>query len=198
MHVLTERQIRRNRRRLSCLLMLLLVPFVLAWILVRFEIWRPSETINQGSIIQEKQPFYRWPWQAREHFPDQLKQHWLLVLVQGKECQIPCAQWQYQLQQIHKALGKEGDRVRRVLLQSVLNTLPAPEAPQGMGDIAVRRWHNLMMSEPAWQARPWLEKDYQVLVVDPFGNLVTGYAPDHSGSALLKDLRRLLKASSAG
>lgn len=198
MHVLTDRQIRRNRRRLSLLLLLLMVPFVLAWIMVRYEVWLPKNTSNQGTFIQEKIPFYLWPWQAQRSFPSDLKQHWLLVLVQDQRCQNECTHWQHQLQQIHKALGKEGNRIRRVLLQSVSHSLPVPETLKGMGEKAVRKWHPLTMSQPDWQARPWLGQEYQVLIVDPYGNLVTGYAPDHSGRALLKDLRRLLKASSAG
>ncbi len=194
MHILSEQQIRRNRRRLSLLLILLLIPFILASLMVRFEVWLPTNSVNNGDFLQDKEPFYRWPWQAQNHFPDALKQHWLLVLVNHQECQ----HWQQQLQQIHKALGKEGDRVRRVFLNSERHDSSLPETLEGMGDRSVRQWHGLTMSNPDWQARPWLGKDYQVLIVDPMGNLVTGYAASHSGRELLKDLRRLLKASSAG
>lgn len=198
MHILSEQQIRRNRRRLSLLLTLLLIPFILASVMVHFEIWLPTNSVNNGDFLQDKEPFYRWPWQAQDSFPDMLKQHWLLVLVNHHECQGECQHWQQQLQQIHKALGKEGDRVRRVFLQPVLTASGLPATPEGMGDQSVRQWHGLTMSNPDWQARPWLGRDYQVLIVDPMGNLVTGYAASHSGRELLKDLRRLLKASSAG
>ncbi len=198
MHILTEHQIRRNRRRLSLLILLLLIPFFLAWLMVRFEIWLPSETINKGEFIQESDPFYHWPWQSQSGFPTDLKQRWLLVLVNQEDCQGTCTQWQHQLQQIHKALGKEGKRVRRVFLQSDIISSPLPDTLEGMGAQVIRQWHGLTLSTSDWQKKNWLGQDYQVLLIDPVGNLVTGYAADHSGRDLLKDLRRLLRASSAG
>lgn len=198
MHVLSEQQIRRNRRRLSLLITCLMVPFFLAWIMVRFEVWLPSQTINNGEFVANKDPLYRWPWQSTQGFPDALRQHWLLVLVAPNACSGSCDHWQQQLQQIHKALGKEGKRVRRVLLQPVTAKNPLPEMLAGMGETDIRRWHGLTMSTPDWSARPWLTQGYQVLVVDPMGNLVTGYADSHTSRDLLRDMRRLLKASSAG
>jgi len=199
MYVLSEQQIRRNRRRLSVLVICLMVPFFLAWAMVRFEVWLPVKTINNGDFIADKEPLHRWPWQSSQAFPDDLKQHWLLVLVTPDKCSRTCGEWQQRLQQVHKALGKEGDRVRRVLLQPVTAGNDLPRALRGMGDGDVRRWHGLTMSTPDWLARPWLKSDgYQVLVVDPMGNLVTGYADNHTGRDLLRDLRRVLKASSTG
>lgn len=198
MYVLTEQEIRRNRRRLLLLISGLMVPFFLAWIMVRFEVWLPAGTINKGEFLADKEPLNRWPWQSEQGFPDALRQHWLLVLVTPEPCGDSCDRWQQQLQQIHKALGKEGERVRRVLLQPVSAGNPLPKPLSGMGQSDIRRWHGLTMSTPDWLARPWLKEGYQVLVVDPMGNLVTGYANDQSGRDLLRDLRRLLKASSAG
>ena len=198
MYVLTEHEIRRNRRRLLLLISGLMVPFFLAWIMVRFEVWLPAKTINEGEFLADKAPLHRWPWQSDRAFPESLRQHWLLVLVTPDTCSKSCVQWQENLQQIHKALGKEGDRVRRVLLQPVSAANPLPAPLIGMGEQDVRRWHGLTMSTPDWLARPWLKDGYQVLVVDPMGNLVTGYADSHPGRDLLKDLRRLLRASSTG
>lgn len=198
MHIQSEQQIQANRKRLTILLVLLTLPFVLAWLMVRFEIWIPAQTINHGQLLNQDEPFYRWPWQAQQSFPEGLRSHWLLVLAAQGECQQACAHWQQQLQQVHKALGKEGDRVRRVFLQPVLgqNSLPAPLL--GMGQQDILNWHGLTMANPDWQARPWLGKDFQVLLVDPMGNLVTGYSAEQSARDLLRDLRRLLKASAAG
>lgn len=198
MYVLTEHEIRRNRRRLLLLISCLMVPFFLAWIMVRFEVWLPAQTINNGDFLAGKEPLHRWPWQSEQGFPDNLKQHWLLVLVTPDTCSESCSQWQQNLQQIHKALGKEGDRVRRVLLQPVTAGNALPQTLDGMGSQDVRRWHDLTMSTPDWLARPWLKEGYQVLIVDPMGNLVTGYADSNTGRDLLRDLRRLLKASSTG
>ncbi len=198
MHVLTEDEIRRNRRRLLLLISGLMVPFFLAWLMVRFEVWLPTQTINKGEFLADKAPLHRWPWQSEQGFPEDLKQHWLLVLVTPDTCSESCSKWQQNLQQIHKALGKEGDRVRRVLLQPVTAGNALPQTLDGMGNQDVRRWHGLTMSTPDWLARPWLKEGYQVLIVDPMGNLVTGYADSNTGRDLLRDLRRLLRASSTG
>ncbi len=198
MYVLTEHEIRRNRRRLLLLISCLMVPFFLAWIMVRFEVWLPAQTINKGDFLAGKEPLHRWPWQSEQGFPENLKQQWLLVLVTPDTCTESCSQWQQNLQQIHKALGKEGDRVRRVLLQPVSAGNTLPQALEGMGSRDVLRWHGLTMSTPDWLARPWLKEGYQVLIVDPMGNLVTGYADSNTGRDLLRDLRRLLRASATG
>lgn len=198
MHIQSEAQIQTNRKRLMLLLILLTLPFVLAWLMVRFEIWIPAKTSNHGQLLSQDAPFYRWPWQAQDSFPESLKQHWLLVLATQGDCQNDCQQWQQQLQQVHKALGKEGDRVRRVFLQPVMTSSALPAPLLGMGSQEILSWHGLTMASPDWQARPWLGKDFQVLLVDPMGNLVTGYSSAHSARDLLRDLRRLLKASAAG
>lgn len=198
MYVLSPQQIRRNRRRLLLLLTLLLVPFVLAWLMVRFQVWLPAQTVNKGALLEQQTPISQWPLAGDPTFPEPLKQHWLLVLVTPDNCGEACSQWQHRLQQIHKALGKEGDRVRRVLLQPDDAGNPLPHPLPGMGQQEVRHWHSLMLTRTDWQSRPWLTAGYQVLIVDPRGNPVTGYCPRHTGADLLRDLKRLLRASATG
>ncbi|WP_197685638.1 hypothetical protein [Vreelandella subglaciescola] len=48
---------------------------------------------------------------------------------------------------------------------------------------------------PAWPAAVNPEQEPRIVLVDPFGNVMMHYGPEHSGKDMLKDLKHLLKLS---
>lgn len=110
-----------------------------------------------------------------------------LVPVPGR-CDAACMQNLYLTRQVHTALGKEMDRVRRLAVTTAtpsagLTTLLAKEhpgvpllqAPADLGDrlagVAADRYY----------------------VVDPYGWVMMYYTPEHGGKAVLADMKFLLK-----
>ena len=133
----------------------------------------------------------------------------LLVVQRGENCDVICQQQLYQTRQIHLALGKDFNRVGRVILG---DTAPkavtvTPEAGQGGSATSLSDWlaqeHVGMTaltvpSERLSRLAPeLLESPAQWYVVDPAGWIMMRVADDLYYKDVISDLRFLLKHSGA-
>lgn len=175
-------------------------------------------TANQGTLVQPPRqlsdtPFYNdvgvpFAWQDVEP-------RWtMLVVSSGDRCDTACERRLYITRQIHIAMGKEFNRIRRVMLtdqpsQSVEVDTAAAVAAGAPADIPVdlpgfaAQAHNglLLLSTdaatlaglaPETKAEPG-----QWYLVDPAGWLMMRYTDDLDYKAIIKDLKFLLKNSGA-
>ncbi len=122
--------------------------------------------------------------------PDRLQGHWAL-LVLAPECAELCRTRLEQSAQVQRALGRELPRLRRWLLTAAPTDYPQaqdlPPLSEGyLAEIPVPLQALVAASEPL------------ILLADPLGNLVLAYGWEDGGRALLKDLKRLLRASHIG
>ena len=128
---------------------------------------------------------------------------WLMVYVNGADCDASCEDRIHYLQQLHVALGKNIQRVRRYYL----NTDMAPfseetaahfrEEYPSMGlaytDTQTLRENMLAAGvtlDPATQS--------YVLLIDPVGNVMMYYTEEHTPEDIMTDLETLLRYSSLG
>ena len=133
----------------------------------------------------------------------------LLVVQRGENCDVICQQQLYQTRQIHLALGKDFNRVGRVILG---DTAPkavtvTTEAGQGGSATSLSDWlaqeHVGMTaltvpSERLSRLAPeLLESPAQWYVVDPAGWIMMRVADDLYYKDVISDLRFLLKHSGA-
>lgn len=117
---------------------------------------------------------------------------WSLIYARIGPCEEPCIGHLERLRQVHWALGRDLDRVRRVFLHG------DDAAPQIAGDLVRGRID--VELEPALAAALPAERTTsgRVYIADPRGNLVVSYPPDVDQKELLRDLERLLDSSGIG
>jgi len=98
------------------------------------------------------------------------------------------------LRQVRLATARDEDRVARVLLivsEDGRGTADVPPAP----DLRVV---SVTLAEAQRFPGQGRTPDGHAYIVDPFGNVVLRYPPDLDRKRTLKDLQRLLQASSIG
>jgi cytochrome oxidase Cu insertion factor (SCO1/SenC/PrrC family) len=182
----------RSRRTLILLAIVFFGPFVGAWVAYRY--FPPDTGANYGELLL---PPAQVPLQplasggAVFRFAD-LNGKWVLVASDSGECAGACEKKLVLMRQVWLALGKNRDRVERVFVVDDLSR-PAParlEAYAGMRTVSL---------PVGMQLPPGLANDRAHLyLVDPLGNVMMRFPADAEGRRMLKDLERLLKASSVG
>jgi hypothetical protein len=130
-------------------------------------------------------------------------QPWLMVYVSASDCTEACLSKIYELRQLHVALGKDIQRVRRYFVNASTNGISEEnrikfrdEYPS-MG-VAYGNYDNIRQNLALNGAslNP-VGEDY-VLFVDPVGNVMMFYSADKTAQDIMSDLETLLKHSSLG
>lgn len=156
-------------------------------------------TKNNGVLIKPPRAIAELPLQSANgdtfDFAKQPKQ-WSIAIPVSAHCDAQCEQTLYITRQIHIALGKYTERVRRYLI--------ATEYPLDA------EFENLLKQHPTievlrvdsaefsqYVARSNLQplQNHQYFLIDPEGWLMMYYGPQHEGKSVLKDLKFLLTNS---
>ncbi len=192
---------RRGQWLVVGLAILFMGPLAAAWIMYFSGDWAPGETSNKGELISPPRPL---PEAALDlagggttasDFPYGA---WTLYLRNADGCGDGCRDRLYLMRQSHIALGKEAERVRRVLL--VEGAAPdaewlAAEHPELLVVLAEGAAADAMLGAfPA--AGP--EAANVIYLSDPLGNLMMRYPVEGGDRRILDDLKKLLKLSRIG
>ncbi|WLQ13011.1 hypothetical protein O5O45_25100 [Hahella aquimaris] len=194
----------RGRLKLWGIILVAATPLIAAMVMYFGRIGIPSGTTNYGDLIIPPLDATEIGVSLPEARLEEItqadgKRQWLMLTVAGDACGERCSQALYLSRQINIALGKESDRVGRALLagtgdaalQQVLNDyprmLPAPFSRADMEGLRTK------LNEHNIQLQP-----YDMLLMDPLGNIMMHYSEKHDGKAILEDLKRLLKVSKIG
>jgi len=114
---------------------------------------------------------------------------WQLIYARISSCEQQCAQHLGRLLQVQLALGRDQDRVQRVVWH--VGSLPQLDdrqlAAYTLDDAAGRGMVDALGAERL--------RDGRVYVADPRGLVVLSYPPDVEQKELLRDLKRLLTGS---
>ena len=168
-------------------------------------------TANHGELIDPPRSVRDVVFQhegVAETLWQDLPAKWRLLVVQrGENCDVICQQQLYQTRQIHLALGKDFNRVGRIMLS---DTAPkavtlSPEVVQGAAAASLSEWlareHAGMTaltvsSEKLSTLAPEvLSSPAQWYVVDPAGWIMMRVSDDLYYKDVISDLRFLLKNS---
>lgn len=174
-----------GRRTLLLLIALFLLPVAIGAGLYAIG-WRPARTVNYGELVRPPQPL------PTEALDAATRGHWLLVVADDHGCDDACRQRLWETRQVHVALAKEMDRVRRVLVTAE----PLSDTTR---ETIVRTYPDLVVDVPdagRWQQT--LGAGHGVFLVDPLGNLMMRYPDPPDPRGVHKDLERLLKYSWVG
>lgn len=174
-----------GRRAMLLVLALFLLPVGIAAGLYGFG-WRPAKTANYGQLVQPPRPL------PADALRDETRGKWLIVVADDQDCGDACRQRLLEARQVHVALNKEMERIRRVLISAT--PLPA----ETLAELR-RTYPDLVLTVPgsdAWKTT--LGSSHGVFLVDPLGNLMMRYPDSPDPRGVHQDLERLLKYSWVG
>jgi len=211
----------KNKLKLTFLLLITALPVSLATFSFRdaIEEGALSSTVNKGNLINppadisalamrdlEGKPVFKTfeeeiaalaPGEEYEIKP------WLMIYVNGANCDASCEERIHYLQQLHIALGKNIQRVRRYYLNTDMAPFPEQTATyfreeypsMGLAYTEQETLRQNMLAagvtlDPATQS--------YVLLIDPVGNVMMYYTEEHTPEEIMTDLETLLRYSSLG
>jgi hypothetical protein len=157
-------------------------PFVSAW--VAYYVIKPTGGKSYGELLPVAQVL-----SEQDRFAyggDALKGKWLLLQTEPADCDSACVEALYASRQARTMLGRDKDRVVRVLG----SRKPPADAAQLHADLVVK---TPLQGAPAFE----LFKNRLVLV-DPLGNQVIVWPKNPDIKKMNQDLARLMRASRIG
>jgi cytochrome oxidase Cu insertion factor (SCO1/SenC/PrrC family) len=127
---------------------------------------------------------------------DDYKGKWLMLQVDGGDCQKACQDKLFEMRQLRLMQGKEMERVERVWLITDDQPLPTIVMHEYDGT-------RLLRVKPAL-LKAWLPTEAgtsaadHIYLIDPLGHLMMRFPKDADPSKVKKDLSKLLRASAIG
>ena len=198
---------RKNILSFCFILAFFIVPFIGANLYYHYfsAEQRANPTTNRGQMIQPPLAIANLALKTPAQKPlatESLYGRWTLLYINPAPCEKMCERNLSNMRQIQLAVGKDQKRVARVLV-TYANYL-SPELSNHLkstyaGTLALLT-HSADLTEflkPLPSHLSAIPQGY-LYIVDPYGNLMMGYAPTANGQDVLKDLERLLKVSQIG
>ena len=203
--------VRRSMWKLYLLLFVCVAPVVASYL--AYYVFPPSERTNYGSLIEPQRPV---PAIAATlvHAPEgaaapgspvaslqsdglaAFKGHWIMLAIDHGACAVPCAEKLFFMRQTHVSLGKERDRLVRVLL--VTDDAPLPQAIlTAHPDLTILRVNRKDLAA-LFPVDGDTALDDHIFIVDPLHNLMMRFPENPDPARTRKDLQKLLKASRIG
>jgi len=191
--------------RTKFVLMFVLFSMPIAASYLMFFFWQPTATSNFGELIRPVVVLPELGFRAVDATDAPaaaaskgMRGKWLLLARDGGACEFNCADKLYRMRQARLLVGKDLDRVARVLLidDGSSPTEKTLKDSAGMAFLAAKDsvWLSRLPVEPndTTQGRGY------IYAVDPMGNLFMRYRADVDIKMLAADMRRVLKASQLG
>ena len=191
---------RMGRWRLLLVLLVCAAPVVASYL--TYYVIRPQAgQTAYGELIQPQRELPAWSGQdlqGREVPLASLQGQWLFMMVGPAACPLDCESLLYVQRQLHKALGKEHDKLERVWL--VTDAAPvAPKLVEALQGATILRVDAAALAQWLQPSSGHLLSDHLYLV-DPMGHWMMRFPPhpDTAAAAKIKrDLERLLRAANS-
>ncbi len=151
--------------------------------------WQPGQTLNHGILLDPPMALQETAVRKSDGNPivwEASPDKWLLLVVAGDGCADGCPELWNLTRQIQLALGGDASRVRRLLLRShsaafLDHVWVLPSADDFRAALSA--------------ATGTLGPEPVLSIVDHRGRLVLAYSAPYDGQGVLRDLKRLLRAS---
>jgi hypothetical protein len=177
---------RSGRAKLALLALFFLLPVGASYLIWWLDL-APGVAGNYGTLLA--------PRPAALPPADALKGKWVLVQFDSGACDAWCERKLYFMRQVRRAQGKEMQRVARLWLLTDA-AQPAPGLLQAIeGTVVAPRSRLDAAQSPFPMDGSVIDHIY---LVDPLGNLMMVFPRDPDPSRVIKDIQRLLRASSFG
>lgn len=179
-------------------------PIIVSYMLYNFRIFVP-ETFSHGHLILPPLTLDKLPLQNSQGAAitaQSLKGDWTMLYVEPEKCDKSCLDTLYKMRQVRIRLGKNQDRVQRVILtlqgrqdQALSEYLVSPYQGTIHIQTPATNLNNFLAKLPSHNTAM---KTGYLYLVDPLGNVMMSYNPKQSPKDIYADLTRLLKASRIG
>ena len=177
------------------ILAIFVLPLAFAWLMhvgvLEFE-RRPTR--NQGYLVQPPVHF-NWTWvqsTSKTGMPGALEGHWVVLHRVPPDCALSCLDRVTELRQVHRASGRDQDRI-------VIALLFDREPPASMTETLRNIFPQFNLLWPAEAAlvdalgaMPAEAGEVDFYLVDPRGDIMMTYNDSDSAAKLSKDLKTLL------
>jgi hypothetical protein len=188
------------RTKFVMIFLLFSVPFIASTI--TFLVWKPSVTNNYGELLSPVIPLPEAKLVRidsdianKELIEKSLRGKWLMLTRDSGSCETACQKKLYAMRQARLSIGREQDRVVRVVL------VDDDVAP---GTALVKEFQGTIWISA--KALPWLAKlpsaeadaRNHLYGVDTLGNVFIRYNADPDIKRMMKDFQQVLKASQIG
>jgi hypothetical protein len=188
-----------QRTKLLSLIALFLLPTIASFI--AFHYFPPSNTSNYGALISpvivlQQTPVVRLD-AGKEPIADSFRGKWLMITRDSGLCEGACQKKLHAMRQARLILGRDQDRVLRIVLvdDDIPPSLPLQNTYEGTVWISAK-------SLPWLAALPVLPDDKtgrgSIYAADTLGNIFMRYSADPDIKRLSNDIQRVLKASQIG
>jgi len=142
-------------------------------------------------------PFTNLQLNQEELTNETIKGRWTIIHRLSDQCEEQCRVSLYNTRQIRLGLGKDANRVQRVILGSNVSLLDTIGRDHPDGMLVLRITEGLDT-----QLAPIVEREKlgpnDALLVDPLGNIMMAVPATLEPAKLRKDLKKLLKLSKIG
>lgn len=191
----------RQRTLVPLLLVLFvcLAPVVAAVLFYFNQNWLPDGRTSYGTLLDPQRPVPPAQELALTDLQGQAfdlqaeRGQWLLLSVDGAQCEEACARKLFMMRQNHASTGKNVVRIERVWL--ITDDAPVPEVVQ-----TAYQGTKMLRADPS-QVRAFLGTDTpenHIWIIDPLNNLMLRFPEDPDPIRMRSDLGRLLFASQVG
>jgi hypothetical protein len=191
------------RTKFVLMFILFALPITASYLMFFF--WKPKVTNNFGELLRPavELPIEKFVLTDGKDAPEKagdtgLRGKWLIVTRDAGACDAACAAKLYSMRQTRLILGKEMDRVVRVMLIDDGATVPAQLSREYAGMAFVSAKDSAWLAKLPREATDTTNGRGYVYAVDPMGFAFMRYKADADIKQMAADYRRVLKASSLG
>ena len=189
-----ESKILRSRLILLGVALVFIIPILVSWYLVFFSDFKKGDGGTQkGELISPVIPLGEPEvFNLKSKTIESIKGKWTLLFFVENECNQLCEDKLYQLRQIRLALGKDRDKVDRLLVsKNKQQWSQYTNSFNGQKYIdPTSRDYNRLIKKLNDYAGLDLKATY---LIDPYGFLMMKYPQDDNPMGTIKDIERLIK-----
>lgn len=189
----------RRYRMLYLLLAVCVAPVIASY--TAYYLLPPGGRTNYGALVEPQRPLPPLALQRLDGTAVEaasLRGSWLMVQVDGGECDAACDKKLWKMRQVRLTTGKDADRVRRVWLIVDDAPLATSVIREYDGTILLRARADEVAAFLPLPAEPGAKLADPIWLIDPLGNLMMRWPKDADPNRMKKDLIKLLKASGIG
>lgn len=189
-----------GRWKMIAVLLVCAAPVIASYL--TFYVVRPTAQRNYGELIQPQRALPDLPVTMLAGRPTNLralKDQWLLVSVTGGACSATCEKHIYLQRQLRESLGREKDRLDRIVLvndDAAFNASLLPAVADATNDAYALRVPAAALAQ--WlAAAPSQQLADHLYLVDPIGNWMMRFPANVDAAKAKRDIDRLLRASNS-